>query len=284
MPVALALIADYLKGLENEIVERWRSEVRADPEQYALVHHLDDQELQDHLPALTEQIIKLLQGEPAEALEEDAARHGRSRRALGFSIVPVLRELQLFRKIVVAAVEDSAAAGVDAQAIRPARQLVIDNIDHSMNISVSQYSQAAEEERNSAVGEARELHEQRDRFLVTLSHELRNQVSPILLGVQLLKGSKSVDPLVQDAVQRIERQARHQAILIDDLLDISRFRYGKLQLRRENLDLHAPVQHAVETLQGDFAAKRVKLEVKVAPQPIIVLADETRIAQVLSIC
>lgn len=105
--------------------------------------------------------------------------------------------------------------------------------------------------------------EQRDRFLVTLSHELRNQVSPILL--QLPKGSKSVDPLMPHAVQRIEWQVRHQAILIDDLLDISRFRYGKLQLRRENLDLHAPVQDVVETLQGDFAAKRVKLEVKVAP-------------------
>jgi hypothetical protein len=45
-----------------------------------------------------------------------------------------------------------------------------------MNVSISQYTQAAEEERISAQGEARELHEQRDRFLATLSHELRNQV------------------------------------------------------------------------------------------------------------
>ena len=71
--------------------------------------------------------------------------------------------------------------------------LIIDIIDRSMNISILQYTLAAEEERNSAQGEARELHDQRDRFLATLSHELRNQVSPILLGAQLLKDLKPAD-------------------------------------------------------------------------------------------
>jgi CheY-like chemotaxis protein/two-component sensor histidine kinase len=69
--------------------------------------------------------------------------------------------------------------------------------------------------------------------------------------------------------------------LIDDLLDISRFRYGKLQLTRENLDLRVSLQHAVETLQNDFAAKRLKMEVELPQQPIFASADETRIAQVL---
>ena len=274
-------IADILQRLEPEIIERWRAEVRVDSEQYPLVHHLDDQELQDHLPALTAQIIKLLRGEAAVTLEEDAAEHGRNRRALGFSVIPLMHELQIFRKIFVAAVEESINAGVSNDAIKRARQSIVDIIDRSMNISVSQYIAAAEEERNSARGEARELHEQRDRFLVTLSHELRNQISPILLGVQLLKGVKSADPLIAQTVERIERQARHQSILIDDLLDMSRFRYGKLQLRRENLDLRVPVRHAIETLQNDFAAKHLKLEIRLPERPLIAFADGTRIAQVL---
>ena len=82
-------------------------------------------------------------------------------------------------------------------------------------------------------------------------------------------------------IERIERQARHQAILIDDLLDISRFRYGKLQLKREDLDLRVPVQHAVETLQNDFQAKQLKLEVELPDGPLNASADETRIAQIL---
>jgi signal transduction histidine kinase len=148
-----------------------------------------------------------------------------------------------------------------AQEIQRGRDRIIETIDRSMNVSVLQYTLAAEEERNSAQGEARELHEQRDRFLATLSHELRNQVSPILLGTQVLKGLKSSDRRTEQTVERIERQARHQSILIDDLLDISRFRYGKLQLNREKLDLRVPVQHALETLQNDFQAKQLTLEV-----------------------
>jgi signal transduction histidine kinase len=150
-----------------------------------------------------------------------------------------------------------------------------------MNVSILQYTLGAEEERNSARGEAKELHGQRDRFLATLSHELRNQVSPILLGVELLKQLKPADERRTVVMDRIERQARHQAILIDDLLDISRFRYGKLDLKRENLDLRIPVQHAVETLQNEFVAKRLRLEVDLPPAPLFASADQTRIAQVL---
>jgi signal transduction histidine kinase len=260
---------------------RWREEVRRDPEQAALIPKLDDQELQDHLPGLAEKVIQFLRGGVVEDLELDAAKHGRQRRAQGYSVVPLLRELQIFRRVLTEMVQKIVGDDVPAEEVERGRKLVIDIVDRSMNISILQYTVAAEEERNSAQGEARELHEQRDRFLVTLSHELRNQVSPILLGVQLLKDLKPTDQRMQRAVDGIERQARHQAILIDDLLDISRFRYGKLQLERTRLDLRIPVQHALETFQSDFRAKRFKLEVKLPEQPLFASADEARIAQVL---
>ncbi len=170
---------------------------------------------------------------------------------------------------------------VSSEEIERTRNLIVDVVDRSMNVSVLHYTLAAEDERNSAQGEARELHEQCDRFLVTLSHELHNQISPILLGMQLLKNLPSADRRMQEAVERIERQARHQSILIDDLLDMSRFHYGKLQLRTERLDLRIPVRHAFETLHDDFTAKHLNLEVHVPDQPLAVSADETRIAQVL---
>jgi signal transduction histidine kinase/CheY-like chemotaxis protein len=274
-------IANQIESLKSEILARWRDEVHRDAEQAVQIHQLDDEELQDHLPALTDKIIKLLRGEPTENLEEDAAQHGRQRRALGFSVVPLLRELQIFRRVLTSMVQEVVGANISAEEIERARNLIIDSVDRSMNISVSQYTLMAEGERNSAQGEARELHDQRDRFLATLSHELRNQVSPILLGAQLLKDLKPSDGRMVATIERIERQARHQAILIDDLLDISRFRYGKLQLKREDLDLRVPVQHAVETLQNDFQAKQLKLEVKLPDGPLNASADETRIAQIL---
>jgi len=94
-------IAGYIQQLKDQVIDRWREEVRSDPEQFALVHGLDDQELQDHLPALAGKIINLLRGESAEGLDEDAAQHGRHRRALGYSIIPLLRELQIFRQVLI---------------------------------------------------------------------------------------------------------------------------------------------------------------------------------------
>jgi signal transduction histidine kinase/CheY-like chemotaxis protein len=275
------MVADRIERLKAEILLRWQDQVRRNPEQAALTHKLDDQELKDHLPALTGKIIEFLRGKAAETFEEDAARHGRQRRELGYSVVPLLRELQIFRRVLIDMVLETAGADVSAEEIERGRNLIIDAVDRSMNISILQYTLAAEEERDSARGEARELNQQRDRFLATLSHELRNQISPILLSAQLLKDLKPGDQRIEQAVQRIERQARHQAILIDDLLDISRYRYGKLQLTRKNLDLRVPVERAVETFQNDIRAREFKMEVELPERPIYASADETRLTQVI---
>ena len=196
--------------------------------------------------------------------------------------MPLLREFQILRRILTDMLQEIIGANASAEEVERGRKLIIDTIDSSTNASVLQFILAAEEERNSAQGEARELHQQRDRFLATLSHELRNQVSPILLGTQLLKDLKPSDQRMEKAIDRIERQARHQAILIDDLLEMSRFRYGKLQLKREDLDLRVSVQQTVETFQSDFQAKQLKIEVELPEAPLFAYADETRIAQVLT--
>jgi signal transduction histidine kinase len=273
------MLADQLHRLKDQILELWRREVRRNPAQAALAY-LDDSELQDHLPALTERIIAILRGEAVAGLEEDAVEHGQQRYRDGYSVVQVLGEMQIFCRVLATMAYEIMSPGESAEQIQACRNLIVDIVDHSMNASVAEYTRAAEEQRLAAQREAQELHEQRDRFLVTLSHELRNQVSPILLGLQLLKGLKPSGQRLEQVVARIERQARQQTILIDDLLDISRFRYGKLQLKRENLDLRIPLQHAVETFQGDFAAKQLALEVRLPDYLITASADEVRIAQV----
>jgi signal transduction histidine kinase len=274
------IVADYIRNLIHEVIVRWRDEVRRDPDQLAFIGRLDDKQLEDHLPALTEKIIKILRGEPADNLENDAAQHGRQRRVLGYSVVQLLQELQIFRRVLFDIVQELGTE-VSVEEIDRSRDVIQDMIDRSVNASVAQYTLAAEEERNSAQGEAKALHAQRDRFLVTLSHELRNQVSPILLSTQLLKQLLPADPRMQKAVERIERQARHQAILIDDLLDLSRFRYGRLRLKRETVDLRQSVQHALETFQTDFQAKHLSVQVEVPERPIMAFVDQTRIVQIL---
>ena len=104
-------IADRIEQLKGQILDRWREEVRKDPVQAASVHHLDDQELKDHLPALTDKILKLLRGEQVTDLEADAASHGLQRRKRGYPVVVLLRELQIFRRVLTLMVRE--IVGVD---------------------------------------------------------------------------------------------------------------------------------------------------------------------------
>jgi signal transduction histidine kinase len=199
-------IPDPLQDLKREIIVRWREEVRQDPDQPEFIRDLEDQEFTDHFPALAEKVIKLLRGQSVESVEGEAAQHGRQRRSLGYSVVQVLRELQTFRRVLADSVQRIVGPNIKGEALDRSRKAIVDIVDRSMNVSVAQYIAAAEEERNSAQDEAKQLHAQRDRFLVTLSHELRNQVSPILLSTQLLKQLQPTDGRMEKAVERIERR------------------------------------------------------------------------------
>src|SRR5271154_2889908 len=132
-------IANHIERLRGEIISQWRNEVRSDPELTALIHKLDDHELEDHLPALTDKIIALLRGETTKDLVEDAVQHGSQRRALGYSVVSMLRELQIFRQVLTSMVQEVVGGNISAQETERTRNLIIDSVDRSMNISVSQY-------------------------------------------------------------------------------------------------------------------------------------------------
>src|SRR5690606_9647290 len=85
--------------------------------------------------------------------------------------------------------------------------------------------------------DAREANQQKDRFLATLSHELRTPLNAILGWAHILDSTAADERTRRRAIETIQRNARAQARLIDDLLDVSRIVSGKLVLRREPLDL-----------------------------------------------
>ena len=134
-------------------------------------------------------------------------------------------------------------------------------------------------ERDAAASRAITLESQRQRFLGTLSHELRNQIQPILLGLQRLKDS---DPTIHQlhAIEMIERQTRHQSFLVEDLLDLSRKEIGKIELRRSRVDLRDCVRHTAETNQADVDRKSLDVRLELPRDPIFALVDRERLCQV----
>uniref|UniRef100_UPI00082B7DC2 PAS domain-containing sensor histidine kinase n=1 Tax=Azohydromonas lata TaxID=45677 RepID=UPI00082B7DC2 len=141
-------------------------------------------------------------------------------------------------------------------------------------------------ERKRAEEALRQSDRRKDEFLATLAHELRNPLAPLRNAAQLLASpALRLDQL--GWIQRLmERQVRHMARLLDDLLDLARISQGKLQLKKERVTLAAIVDPAVEAARPMLDAKRhvltVSLEEGVALGRLALQADAVRLSQVLS--
>ena len=122
----------------------------------------------------------------------------------------------------------------------------------------------------------------KDQFLATLSHELRNPLNSIVGHAEALSRSPQMQQFlaVRRSAEAILRNAVAQAQLIGDLLDLSRLRTGKLALNRESLSLPAVIADAVETVRKEALAKRIRLDLRLPAEPLMVEADAVRVQQV----
>jgi PAS domain S-box-containing protein len=143
-------------------------------------------------------------------------------------------------------------------------------------------SLAESEARHRALAEAlRDADRRKDDFLAMLAHELRNPLSPIRNGIELLR-LRTSDAEIQGVTAMIARQVNHLVRLVDDLLDVSRVTQGKVALKREALDVAGIVNEAVELAREILLSKRHEL-VAALPQPgeLKVDGDAVRLAQVV---
>ena len=137
-------------------------------------------------------------------------------------------------------------------------------------------------ERKRAERALEEASRQKDDFLAMLAHELRNPLAPVRNGLQLLR---MVDPASAPAEQAraiMERQVDHLVRLVDDLMDVSRIARGKVEVRREPVELASVVLSAVETSRPAIEAGRHNFTLNLPAEPIIVDADFVRLAQVIA--
>jgi signal transduction histidine kinase/DNA-binding response OmpR family regulator len=128
---------------------------------------------------------------------------------------------------------------------------------------------------------ARDADRRKDEFLAMLGHELRNPLAPIMTALQLmaLRGDTSNTRKEQ---QVIERQVRHLARLVDDLLDIARVTRGKIQINKQRLDLASVIERAVEVASPLFEHRAHNLRLAVPRRGLVIDADPERLAQVIS--
>ncbi|MBD1906275.1 response regulator [Trichocoleus sp. FACHB-832] len=121
----------------------------------------------------------------------------------------------------------------------------------------------------------------KDEFLAVLSHELRSPLNPILGWSNLLQRGNLDATKTATALATIERNARLQSQLIDDLLDISRILSGKLTLNAMSVDLNMVISAALETVRLAAEAKSVQIQTTFLPSPGMVIGDSGRLQQVI---
>ena len=121
----------------------------------------------------------------------------------------------------------------------------------------------------------------KDEFLAVLGHELRNPLAPILTALHLMR-LRATDPSTERERAVIERQVGHLSRLVDDLLDVSRATMGKIDLRRERLDVATAVARAVEISRPLLESKQHHLVVSVPVGALYVAGDVVRLAQVIA--
>jgi PAS domain S-box-containing protein len=137
-------------------------------------------------------------------------------------------------------------------------------------------------EQRHAEEDLREADRRKDEFLATLAHELRNPLAPIRNSLHIFRMAGIQDPAVQRVTEMMERQVGHMVRMVDDLLEVSRISRGKIELRKEQVELASVLRSAMDTSLPLMERGKHKLTVEVPDEPLVLDADPVRLAQVFA--
>ncbi|MDQ3041475.1 MAG: ATP-binding protein, partial [Acidobacteriota bacterium] len=136
-------------------------------------------------------------------------------------------------------------------------------------------------ERRQAKDALKDADRRKDEFLATLAHELRNPLAPIRSGIEILRRPDCDDATLAQTLNIVERQTNQMVRLVDDLLDISRITQGKINLKKERIELKTAIELALETSRGLIESSGHQLTISLPEEFIYLDADLTRISQIL---
>jgi signal transduction histidine kinase/CheY-like chemotaxis protein len=122
----------------------------------------------------------------------------------------------------------------------------------------------------------------KDEFLSVLAHELRAPLAPILSAMAIVERHEGADAELRGARQVVERQVKHQARILDDLLDLARIGRGMMQLRRSRISLTRIVTDALDVIRPVADGRRQVIRMRLPEEDVVLWADATRLIQVVT--
>ena len=167
------------------------------------------------------------------------------------------------------------ACGADSYLTEP-----VDNTELLATVQALLRLYRREEENRRLLAQLREADRQKDEFLATLAHELRNPLHPIRGAVELLRLKQGLDPELRLTRDLIDQQVSHLARLIDDLLDVARITRDKLELRKQELNLSDVLESAVESTRTLLQSQGHEASVALPLSTVRLDGDPVRLTQV----
>jgi PAS domain S-box-containing protein len=131
-----------------------------------------------------------------------------------------------------------------------------------------------------AKNEAEEASRSKDRFLAMLSHELRTPLTPVLMTIASLRREQNLSDELHRDLEILQRNVELEALLIDDLLDLTRIAHGKLELHNDAVDVHSIIEHALSICAGDLIGKKIRVVRHFNAREHHCWADPARLQQV----
>jgi len=141
-------------------------------------------------------------------------------------------------------------------------------------------SKTAEILLQRAKSEAEEANQAKDHFIAMLSHELRTPLTPVLMTIASLRREPNLSDELRRDLEVLQRNVELEALLIDDLLDLTKIAHGKLELHSDAVDVHAIIDHALTISAGDLAGKNIQVRKRFEAREHHCWADPARLQQV----
>src|SRR6266550_3057478 len=215
---------------------------------------------------ITDDFVQATSGHPQVLVGPDDGKRPQSSMAIPMSVLG-----KVVGTIEVQSYERQAYQPEHATAMRMAANLMAVAIENAQLLARESQARAEAEESNRL----------KDDFLATVSHELRTPLTAILGWARMLESPTLGEAQAARAIQTIQRNAKAQAEIIDDILDVSRIVTGNLYLNLEPTELAPIVEAAINVVRPTAEAKHIQVQTNFADQPAVVSGDAQRLQQIV---